>query len=163
MINDFNIVVGDVDTSIDVLREVAQWCEDNNIGMWKVSDLAKESLLRGATEENFCVGKIGEDNACSMILQWNDPLFWPEAKENEAGYIHKLCVTRKYSGMSLSGEMVKFAVAECKKRDIRYLRLDTGWSRKPLCKLYESLGFRRVGMRMLGDSNFALYEMEIDL
>lgn len=162
MVNGFNVVVGDVDASIDVLREVAQWCEDNNMGMWKLSDLTKESLLCGVTEENFCIGKIEGDNACSMILQWNDSLFWPEAKENEAGYIHKLCVRRVYSGIGLSGKMVNFAIAECKKRDIRYLRLDTGWSREPLCKLYESLGFRRVGMRILGDSKFALYEMEID-
>lgn len=162
MVNDFNIAVGDVNASVNILREVAQWCEDNNMGMWKVSDLTKESLLHELTEENFCVGRIGRDSACSMILQWNDPLFWPEAKENEAGYIHKLCVRRKYSGMGLSGEMINFAVAECKRRDIRYLRLDTGWSNGPLCKLYESLGFRKVGMRMLGDNKFALYEMKID-
>jgi hypothetical protein len=43
------------------------------------------------------------------------------------------------------------------------LRLDTGWSRAPLCMLYESLGFRRVGRRILGQREFALYELEIDL
>jgi ribosomal protein S18 acetylase RimI-like enzyme len=162
VISDFNVVVGDVDTSIDVLREVAQWCEDNKMGMWKVNKLTKERLLCGVTEENFCIGRIGEDNACSMILQWNDPLFWPDAKENEAGYIHKLCVRRKYSGMGLSGNMVEYAVSECKRRDIRYLRLDTGWNRAPLCRLYESLGFRKVGKRILGEREYALYEMEID-
>ena len=163
MIDNFNVVVGEVDNSIDVLREVAQWCVDNKMNMWKVNDLTKERLLVGVNEENFCVGKFGEDNACSMILQWYDPLFWPEAEENQAGYIHKLCVRRKYSGMGLSGKMVEFAMAECKNRGIRYLRLDTGWSREPLCKLYESLGFRRVGKRILGKSEFALYELDIDL
>jgi ribosomal protein S18 acetylase RimI-like enzyme len=163
MIDIFNVIVGEVDNSIDVLKEVAQWCEDNNMNMWKVKDLTKENLLVGVNEENFCVGKFGEDNACSMILQWNDSLFWPEAKENDAGYIHKLCVRRKYSGMGLSGKMVDFAVAECKKRGIKYLRLDTGWGRAPLCMLYESLGFRRVGRRVLGQREFALYELEIDL
>jgi len=162
MINDFKVVVGDVDASIDVLREVAQWCEDNNMGMWKVAELTKDRLLCGVSEENFCIGRIGGDNTCSMILQWYDPLFWPEAKENKAGYIHKLCVRRKYSGMGLSGKMVEFAVAECKKRGIRYLRLDTGWSRKPLCKLYESFGFRKVGKQIIGEREFALYEMKID-
>lgn len=161
--NNFNVVVGEVDNSIDILREVVQWCADNKMNMWNINDLTKERLLNGVSEENFCVGKIGDDNASSMILQWYDPLFWPEAEENEAGYIHKLCVRRKYSGMGLSAKMIEFAVTECKKRRIKYLRLDTGWSRVPLCKLYESLGFKRIGKRILGENEFALYEMEIDL
>jgi ribosomal protein S18 acetylase RimI-like enzyme len=163
MADSFIVVAGEVDNAIDILREVAQWCQDNKMNMWKLSDLTKERLLTGVRPENFSVGKIDGDNACSMILQWCDPLFWPDAKENEAGYIHKLCVRRKYSGMGLSGKLVEYAVAECRKRGIRYLRLDTGWSREPLCKLYERLGFRKVGKRILGESRFALYEMEIDL
>jgi ribosomal protein S18 acetylase RimI-like enzyme len=162
MIDNFNVVMGEVDSAISVLREVAQWCEDNRMNTWKVNDLTKERLLVSLNESNFCICKISDDNACSMILQWYDPLFWPDAIENEAGYIHKLCVRRKYAGMGLSGKMVEFAVAECKKRGIQYLRLDTGWSREPLCKLYESLGFKKVGKRILGTSNFALYEMKID-
>ena len=160
--NNFNVVVGEVDNSIDILREVAQWCADNKMNMWNISDLTKERLLNGVNVENFCVGKIGDDNASSMILQWYDPLFWPEAESGEAGYIHKLCVRRKFSGMGLSAKMVEFAVNECKKRRIRYLRLDTSWNKMPLCKLYENLGFIKVGKKILGDREYALYEMEID-
>jgi ribosomal protein S18 acetylase RimI-like enzyme len=61
----------------------------------------------------------------------------------------------------LSAKMVEFAVAECMKRGIRYLRLDTGWSREPLCKLYENLGFKRIGKKILGEREFALYEKEL--
>lgn len=161
MIDNFKVVAGEVDSSIEVLREVAIWCEDKKLNMWKIDSLTKEYLLTGVDQDSFCVGKLGEESVCSMILQWYDPLFWPDAEENEAGYIHKLCVKRKYSGIGLSGKMVEFAVAECKKRGIRYLRLDTGWSREPLCKLYESLGFRRVGKRILGKSEFALYELDV--
>lgn len=161
-IDNFKVVVGEVDKSIDILREVAQWCEDNKLGMWKVSDLTKERLITGVNKENFCVGMLGEDTACSMILQWSDPLFWPEATENEAGYIHKLCVRRKYSGMGLSGKLVEFAIEECKKRRIPYLRLDTGWSSEPLCKLYESFGFRKVGKKILIKREYALYELKLN-
>jgi ribosomal protein S18 acetylase RimI-like enzyme len=162
MVHSFKVVAGDVDNAIDILREVAKWCDDNKMNMWKLSDLTEERLLSGVSRACFCVGKIGEDNACCMILQWYDPLFWPSAKENEAAYIHKLCVRRIYSGMGLSGKMVEYAVAECKKRGVHYLRLDTGWSREPLCKLYESLGFKRVGKKILGERHFALYEMKLD-
>jgi ribosomal protein S18 acetylase RimI-like enzyme len=97
-----------------------------------------------------------------MILQWYDPVFWPQANEFEAGYIHKLCVREKYTGRKISRLMVDFAVDECRERGIHYLRLDTGWGNKRLCELYESLGFVKVDKYMLGDRAFALFEMRID-
>lgn len=162
MIDNFYVVTGEVDRAINILIEVAQWCEENKIGRWKVSDLTKERLTAGVNNEDFCVGRFENEDACSMILQWYDPLFWPEAKENEAGYIHKLCVRRKYSGLKLSGRMVEFAIAECKRKGIGYLRLDTGWSNKVLCNLYESLGFSKFGKKTIGTNEYALYEMKID-
>jgi ribosomal protein S18 acetylase RimI-like enzyme len=110
---------------------------------------------------NFCVGKVGNNNAAAMILQWQDFLFWPQFKADESGFIHKLCVRRNYSGQGLSCKMVAYAIEECKKKDIRYLRLDTGWHRQKLCDLYESLGFVKVGKKTIGDMDYALYEMKI--
>jgi len=162
MLDNFKVIVGDVDTSIEILKEVAQWCEENKLNMWEAENLTKELLTAGVEEENFCVGRVGGENACSMILQWYDPLFWPEAKKNEAGYIHKLCVRRKFAGMGLSGEMLKFAESECRIRGIKYLRLDTYWGREPLCMLYEDFGFRKVGKRILRYSEFVLYEKVVE-
>jgi GNAT superfamily N-acetyltransferase len=115
----------------------------------------------GIDDNNFYVGQVSEDNACCMILQWSDTLFWPEAEEHESGYIHK-SVRRDYSGMGLSHKMVEFAIEECRRRDVPYLRLDTGWGKYKLCNLYESLGFNLVGKSLLEDrGEFALFEMNM--
>ncbi|MDF2523496.1 MAG: hypothetical protein K0R31_1137 [Clostridiales bacterium] len=162
MTDEFTITFGEVDKAISILREVAQWRHDMGRTVWEPESITKENLMRGLKEENFCVGKINSDDVCSMILQWYNPVFWPQANEFEAGYIHKLCVREKYTGRKISRLMVDFAVDECRERGIHYLRLDTGWGNKRLCELYESLGFVKVDKYMLGDRAFALFEMRID-
>ncbi len=162
MINDFKIVKGDVETAISIMKEVAKWGRSAGLNVWKDEYLTREKLMVGIEEDNFCIGKFSDDNACCMILQWKDTLFWPNAKENEAGYIHKLFVRREYSGIGLSRKMVEFAIEECRRRNIHYLRLDTGWNKKKLCNLYCSLGFELVGKTLLSDrGEFALFEMKI--
>ena len=59
--------------------------------------------------------------------------------------------------------MVEFAIEECRRSDVHSLRLDTGWSKKKLCNLYESLGFKLIGKILLEDrGEFALFEMKIE-
>jgi ribosomal protein S18 acetylase RimI-like enzyme len=58
--------------------------------------------------------------------------------------------------------MVEFALVECEKRNINYLRLDTGWTNTKLCNLYKSLGFKIVDKFILDNGGaFALFEMKI--
>ena len=162
MISNFKVLSAEVQTAINMMKEVSEWGRSAGLNVWKDEQLIREKLMVGINENDFYVGQVFEDNACCMILQWNDTLFWPEAKEKEAGYIHKLCVRRDYSGLGLSREMVEFAIEECRRRNVHYLRLDTGWSKKKLCTLYESLGFKLVGKTMLEErGEFALFEMKI--
>lgn len=162
MTDNFSVLSGEIEAAINIMKEVTNWGRSVGLSVWKDEYITKKKLLEGVNEDNFYVGQVSKDNASCMILQWKDILFWPEAKENEAGYIHKLCVRRKYSGIGLSQKMVEFAIQECKKRNIGYLRLDTGWNKKKLCNLYESLGFKLVGKVILDDrGEFALFEMKI--
>ncbi|MHA6533538.1 GNAT family N-acetyltransferase [Paenibacillus sp. BAC0078] len=162
MENNFKVLSGDVNTAINVMKEVTAWGRSVGFSVWKDEYLTREKLLAGINEDDFYIGKVLDENASCMILQWNDALFWPKAKENEAGYIHKLCVRREYSGKGLSRKMVEFAKEECRKRNIGFLRLDTGWNKKKLRDLYESLGFELVGKIILDDrGEFALFEMKI--
>lgn len=161
MIENLQMSNGDIDRSVQIMREVAEWCEATGKNMWKIEELTKDSLRPGLTAENFYVAQINGENAATMILQWQDSKFWPEIKTDESGFIHKLCVLRKYAGRGLSGQMIAFAIAECKKRNISYLRLDTGYHRQPLRRLYEGLGFVNAGRKAIGDREYALYEMKI--
>lgn len=81
---------GKVDEAIDVMREAAKWLIDSSKPLWKLEDLTKEKLLRGARIDEFYVLKINNEIAGAMILKWEDLYFWPDAKFGESGFIHKL-------------------------------------------------------------------------
>lgn len=163
MTDDFKVITGEVDKTISILKEVASWGRSVGFRVWKDEDLTREKLLRYAKEEEFCVGQVSGNNACCMILQWEDTLFWPKAKKNEAAYLHKLCVRRDYAGQGLPGKLVEYSKEECKKRGVKYLRLDTGWKNTKLCNMYKSLGFELVDKFMLENvGEFALFEMKVE-
>lgn len=162
MLDNFRVVKGEVEETIKIMREVACWGRSVGLNVWKDEVLTWENLLKHASEDEFYIGQVSGNNACCMILQWEDTLFWPSAKKNEAGYVHKLCVKRDYASQGLSGKLVEFAIEECIKRNIKYLRLDTGWNKTKLCNLYRSLGFEIVDKIILDDGGeFALFEMNV--
>ena len=162
MATNFRVIKGEVQNSINIMKEVACWGRSVGLNVWKDEALASEKLLKYASKEEFCIGQISGNNACCMILQWEDTFFWPNARKNEAGYVHKLCVRREYANQGLPSKMVEFAIEECKKRNINYLRLDTGWTNTKLCNIYKSLGFEIVDKFLLDDGGaFALFEMKI--
>lgn len=161
MEKDFKVIRGKVDDAVNVLREVALWGREAGLTVWKDENLTREKLMQGVNEEDFCVGQVDGANACCMIFPWVDRLFWPEAKPYEAGYVHKLCVRRAYSGNKLSLKLIEFAIAECRRKNVRYLRLDTRWDNKRLCSLYESYGFKITGKTTIESTEFALSQMEI--
>lgn len=161
MSDSFSVTIGEVDKAISILMEVAQWRHDIGQTVWLPDSLNKTQLTKGLNEENFCVGRVNGEEACSMILQWHDA-FWVNAKDNEAGYIHKLCVRQKFAGRGLSKLIVAYAIEECRKRGIQFLRLDTRWENKKLCELYEAMGFVIVDKIQVGDRSLALLEMKIE-
>ena len=98
-----------------------------------------------------------------MILKWEDSYLWPDIKCGESGFIHKLCIRRKYSGKGLSESMIDFAIEECRKRNVAFLRLDCAGDREKLCSFYERLGFSQVRRRILGKFDVAFYERKVNM
>ncbi|HYH03660.1 MAG TPA: GNAT family N-acetyltransferase [Bacillota bacterium] len=156
------VQTGEVDQAVWIMREVAGWCAATDKNMWQLDELTPAALQNGITAQNFCVGWLSGEPAATMILQWTDPVFWPEINADQSGFIHKLCVRRQFAGKGLSRQMVEFAIGECRKRGIHYLRLDTGWQRLKLRNLYEKLGFVCKGRKVVAGKEYALYEMQID-
>jgi hypothetical protein len=82
MINNFKVLSAEVQPTINIMKEVAKWGRSAGLNVWKDEHLTREKLMVGINENDFYIGQVSEDNACCMILQWNDTLFWPKAKEN---------------------------------------------------------------------------------
>ena len=152
-----------MDTAISVMREVAAWGREQGYRVWPDAWLTVEELITpDAQPENFCIGTMDGETACAFILQWADSDYWPDAPEYEAAYLHKFCVRRKFAGRGMT-ELVTDAVrAECRRRGIRYIRLDTALDEKAVRKIYLKAGYKIVDIIDYPNGrSMALYEMEV--
>lgn len=149
--------------AVSVMREVAAWGRSKGYRVWPEEWLIPEELISGdAGPENFCIGTVDGETACAFILQWKDLEYWPNAPEYEAAYLHKICVRRRFAGLGMTKAIADAVKEECRRRGIRYIRLDTALDEKKVRKIYLNAGFKIVDI--IDHSNgrsTALYEMEI--
>lgn len=160
---DVEIIFNEAEKAISVMREVTAWGREQGYRVWPDEWLTKEELITpDAQPENFCVGTIDGEIACAFILQWADRHYWPNAPENEAAYLHKFCVLRKFAGMGMTNLVTEAIRSECRKRGIRYIRLDTGLDEKVVRKIYLNAGYKIVDIIDYPNGrSMALFEMEI--
>ncbi len=152
---------GNINDFFLVLDEVVDWCLATNKNMWKKDEIDREELIKSLDQNSFVVLKNGTENVAGMILQWSDPIFWPSAKPYESGYIHKLCVSRKYAGRNISKNMIDYAIEKCKSNQVKYLRLDTGSDNTKLRELYERNGFVLIDFLETNARKYCLYELQV--
>ena len=153
----------EMQAAIAVMREVAAWGREQGYRLWPDEWLTPEELLTmDARPENFCIGLMDGEIACAFLLQWKDSEYWPDAPEYEAAYLHKFCVRRKFAGRGMT-ELVTDAVrAECRRRGIRYIRLDTALDEKAVRKIYLKAGYKIVDIIDYPNGrSTALYETEV--
>jgi GNAT superfamily N-acetyltransferase len=154
------ITQGDTPIAIEIMREAAAWLMETGRPLWRLEDITEHKILAGITKHDVYVGWIADEAAAAMILQWSDPFFWPQSKDN-SGFIHKLAVRRRFAGTNVSRQMVEWAKQETRRRGKGYLRLDCAGNRPKLCSFYENLGFRQIDRRMVGNFDEAFYELEL--
>lgn len=129
--NKMNITQGDTTIAIEIMREAALWLIETGKPLWRFEDLNEKRILTGITKDDVYVGWIADEAAATMILQWRDPIFWPQAKD-DSGFIHKLVVRRRFAGTDVSRQMVECAEQETLRRGKEYLRLDCAGDRPKL-------------------------------
>lgn len=154
---------GDVDTAISIMKEVADWGRSRGFDVWLDEWLTPEELVtEEAKEEYFCVGSIEGEHACSFILQWSDSLWWPDAKDNEAAYLHKFCVRRKFAHQGMTKQVIAYVKSVCIERGVKYIRLDTGNNKEVVKQIYMDAGFKLIKTAESDKGRtMALFEMEV--
>lgn len=152
-----------MDAALSIMREVAAWGRENGYRVWPDEWLTEEELITPNTQpENFCIGMFDKEIACAFILQWADFDYWPNAPKHEAAYLHKFCVRRKFAGMGMTKLVTEAIRSECRRRGIRYIRLDTGLDEKAVRKIYLNAGYKIVDIIDYPNGrSMALYEMEV--
>lgn len=141
------------DLAIAIMREVGQWLVDNDRQLWSIDSLTAQNLLDQYTTGNFYVMYADRENgtqpeaAAVFILQWEDPLYWPDVPANTSAFIHKLAIRRPFAGQNLFAAIIDFVRQASLERSINVFQLETDATRPKLMQFYERHGFRPTYQR----------------
>lgn len=127
-----------------ILIEAAEWMISKGFKNWNPETLKTAKLIENYDTNEFFICYIGDEAAGCLRLQEEDELFWPGFPDDEALYIHKLAVRRKYSGNGVALFMIDWAKEKVNESKRKFLRLDCIADRKKLCEFYEKNGFTKI-------------------
>lgn len=159
---DLEIRNNEVEKAIEIMMEVAEWGRNKGLRVWPDEWLTADQLITDEAKlENFYVGSINGEDACSFILQWQDNEWWPDSPRYVAAYLHKFCVRRSYAHMKMTCKVVECIKQECRKYGVNCIRLDTGNDKKAVKQIYLDAGFKIVKVIEFDNGKaMALYELK---
>ena len=74
--------------ALAVIREAAQWASARGTPVREASELRDELYESAARRRELVLGYAGETPAATMLLQAEDPLYWPLDAPGTALYLH---------------------------------------------------------------------------
>lgn len=125
-----------------VLQEVGEWLIASGQELWQLDTLTADNLFDDYTKGNCYVMYADGVPAATFILQWKDPLYYPDVPDNTDGFIHKVAIRRKFAGQGLFAPMLEFCRKQCLQRNIHQIQLETDATRPSLMRFYEKYGFQ---------------------
>jgi GNAT superfamily N-acetyltransferase len=126
-----------------LIREAANWLIAKGQPLWGPNETSYEELVRVARAGELVIGRIDGEAVACMYLHGEDRPFWPQDPPDEAFYVHRLAVARKYAGLGYAHAMLEWAESEVRAKGRLYLRLDCE-PREKLLALYRNAGFTPI-------------------
>jgi len=151
----------DVGTVSEILREAAAWLDARGETLWRMNELANDSVRREVRDGMFWIAERGGEAVGVVRFQLEDPLMWPDAGTSDAAYVHRLAVRRSAAGGGVSRALLDFAVNHTRELGRRLLRLDCEAGRPRLRAIYERYGFAHHSDRRVGLYRIARYELPV--
>jgi len=151
----------DAEVVADILNEAARWAEQSGKPLWQNGELEPSRIVTDVNAGLFFLAEYSGESAGTVRFQLDDSDFWPDTLPQEAAYIHRLVVRRRYAGTGLSTALLRWAVERTYALGRRYLRLDCVASRARLREIYERFGFEHHSDRHVGPYHVSRYEYDV--
>jgi GNAT superfamily N-acetyltransferase len=148
----------DIDKVADILWEAARWLEQSGMPMWRDDELIPSRVAADVDAGLFFIAERDGEAAGVVKFQLEDRQFWPDMPQNEASFVHRLAVRRRFAGGEVSSTMLSWAVQRARSIGRHYLRLDCEASRQKLRAIYEQFGFVHHSDRQVGSYYVSRYE-----
>ena len=72
------VQVGGVHEALAIVREAATWAMANGVGVWELHELRDDAFEAAAWKSELVIGYADAAPAATMLLQPEDPLYWPD-------------------------------------------------------------------------------------
>jgi GNAT superfamily N-acetyltransferase len=132
--------LAEVHDAVAIVREAATWAAARGIEVWGPREIREEAFEASARKAELLIGFADQTPAATMLLQTEDPIYWPNETPASALYLHKVAIRRSFAGQGWLARLIDFAVVEANSAGIPRLRLDT-ILRPKLRSMYEQHGF----------------------
>jgi protein-tyrosine phosphatase len=139
-----------------ILDEATAFVATKGFEQWPVPYPQEELRGRQRAGELF-VYELDGEVAAVFVLQREDVRFWGE-RPDDALYLHKLAVRRRFAGRRVGTQIVEWALARTREEGRPFLRLDCMRDNPEIRAYYEALGFVERGEVDLGRFVCSLYE-----
>lgn len=89
---------------------------------------------------------------CLFSALYADPLIWGDRDQQDAIYLHRIVVNPHQKGNRLFQQVLDWACDVARRKNLRYIRMDTWADNDRIISYYESFGFRKLDTLITGDS-----------
>lgn len=144
-----------------ILAEVDAWVAQLGTPMWELGEVDQDRIAAEVAKGLFALAWSGSEAAGTVRFQLEDPEFWPDRPGDNAAYIHRLAVRRKFAGGAISTALMTWAVDRARSLRRDALRLDCDADRTSLRAVYERFGFEYHSDRQVGPYYVARYEFPL--
>jgi len=146
----------------DILHENARWLTSRNIVQWPLDWLEsqRQAIQQSVQSGGYSVIKIDNDIVAVVEIKSAPEAIWNN-DTSPALYIHKLAISRTYTGQHLGKKIIHLIEMKALEQSIKLLRLDCVAHNTKLRQYYESCNFTCKNEIDVGEIVLALYEYEI--
>ncbi|WP_339924844.1 GNAT family N-acetyltransferase [uncultured Cyclobacterium sp.] len=159
------IEIKDLSLVLNLLKEAAEKINRMQINHWQYwKNPPREKVLwieEGIINREFFFVDDRDKNNIGMVRMLNEDLPYWGKQQDKAIYVHSLIVKEAYNGKGIGQRVLEEIGLKAKNEDCQYLRLDSDSKNPKLCKYYENLGFKKVGIIDLPLSRYNLYEIKV--
>jgi GNAT superfamily N-acetyltransferase len=144
-----------------ILNEAEQWVTSRGTPMWELGEIEEQRIADEVEHGCFAVAWTSGEAAGTIKFQLDDPEFWPDKEGENAAYIHRLAVRRRFAGQGVSAALMRWAEERARGLGRDVLRLDCDADRTSLRAMYERFGFKYESHRQVGPYLVARYELAL--
>lgn len=155
----------DLNIIIDIFRNAINAMNYNNINQWDEIYPTNTILEQDILRKQMYVG-IKDDTIVSVVVVNNE--FDEQYKNGNWQYnnerfavVHRLCVNQIYQNQKIGRDTMILVEALLQKEGIQSIRLDAFFLNPYALKMYETLGYQKVGKTNWRKGVFFLFEKKL--